>query len=134
MKVGDYIRDSEGEIAKIIKKHEIITEDNIYIGTTYYWKSLKNDCEGCFSEGMKNIKSSPNIIDLIKENDLIKIEYEISDNEKQQEIVQAIRNFQGLLYVNTFVGKFFIQDLEHYNRKILSIVTNEQFESMEYEI
>ena len=83
---------------------------------------------------VKTLKHSKNIIDLIQENDLLKIEYEISDHKKQTEVVEVIRNYQGLLYVNTFVGKFFVRDLEHYDRKLLSIATKEQFKSIEYRL
>lgn len=83
---------------------------------------------------IKQLKHSKEIIDLIQEDDLIEIEYETSDKAIQNEVVQVIRNFQGILYVNTFVGKFFIQDLEHYNRKILSITTKEQIKQIEYRI
>ena len=101
-------------------------------GTIYQFNSTSSKALNGAKKYM--VKSSPNIIDLIEEHDLLKIEYKISDESIQTEVVEVIRNYQGILYVNTFVGKFFVVDLERYNRKILSIVTHEQFSAMEYKV
>lgn len=119
MRVGDYVRTDIGEIRKVVR----VTDDAFIL-----------DKDIVYAHKDKIKKSSPNIIDLIEEHDLLKIEYKISDESIQTEVVEVIRNYQGILYVNTFVGKFFVVDLENYNRKILSIVTKEVYDSVKYSV
>ena len=129
MKVGDYVRTKYG-IAKIIDlKENPYGEKTIYILN----KSIINiyDCEGSelaccnpFVEDMQDrfdtkfgdekciIKSSPNIIDLI----------EVGDYVNGNKVI----DINGIIYVKD-VG--FIEEIE-----IKSIVTKEQFESMEYKV
>ena len=130
MRVGDYVRTKDGVFGKIIDRYKIDDYYKIKVDIRNGW--IEKHKENLFKKHI--IKSSPNIIDLIEEHDLLKIEYKISDESIQTEVVEVIRNYQGILYVNTFVGKFFVKDLEHYDRKILSIVTKEQFSAMEYKV
>jgi hypothetical protein len=151
MKVGDYVRTKYG-IAKIIDlKENPYGEKTIYILN----KSIINiyDCEGSelaccnpFVEDIQDrfdtkfgdekciIKSSPNIIDLIEEGDILKVndfkdvytiyEVEMFRNPYTNEKYLGIRNDIGKrpkrLYEIPLVN--------------LSIVTHEQFSQMKYKV
>lgn len=65
---------------------------------------------------------------LAQEDDLLEIEYPISTGEQQREVVQVIRNFKGRFFINTFIGKFFLEDLKKYDIKILSVMTKAKFD------
>ena len=109
MNVGDYVRyisvyNNEIKIRKII---EIIPPDNL-IEENYY---KFNNYEGTIEKDI--IKSSPNIIDLIEVGDYVN-GYEVTSKDQ-------------------FLG-FGNHDWYMTNDEIKSIVTKEQFESMEYRI
>ena len=113
MNIGDYVRTKDGIILKIKDTEDIYTTDNIYIGMAIY------DDDGHFINDVEIIKSSPNIIDLIEENDYIngnKVMF--ADKELKCIIVNNNVSESGLFY----------------EKDIKSIVTKEQFESMEYKI
>ena len=104
MKVGDYVRTKKDGIGKIISF------------------SYQEDDECCFIElpnrrtGIKQfniIKSSPNIIDLIEVGDYVNGFYVINKPFNQR--------------IHTEFDDFFEEDIK-------SIVTKEQFESMEYKV
>ena len=104
MKVGDYVRTKKGEIGRIIN---YIDEP-----TDYYFNCYETDLKKTFgskyiTEYDNEIKSSPKLIDLIEVGD----------------------------YVNgVLVTTRMIDNLEMYFNDIKSIVTKEQFESMEYKV
>lgn len=137
MKVGDYVRTKNkapfepSQIAKItdMKKDEgyknqyFITLDH-NLPTTYNFHIYSEDV----------IKPSPNILDLIEEDDLIEIGYEISTGEIQKEVLQVIKNNKGKLFVNTFIGKRFLEDFVRYDIGIFSIVTKEQFNFNKFDV
>lgn len=62
----------------------------------------------------------------IEENDLIEVEYPIGE-EKQKEVLQVIKNFNNEIFVNTYVGKFKLEDFNNRNIKILSVLSYEVF-------
>lgn len=106
MKVGDYVRTKDGYISKI-KELGI----NIYTDV------------GCWSEDYI-IKSSPNIIDLIEVGDYVngvRVNFVYSPDGKQV--------FRIELDVDDLKGHMICE-----SKYITSIVTKEQFESMEYRI
>jgi hypothetical protein len=62
----------------------------------------------------------------VKENDLIEVEYPIGE-KKQKEVLQVIKNFNNELYVNTYVGKYKLEDFSKRDIKILSVLSYEVF-------
>ena len=69
----------------------------------------------------KIIKSSPNIIDLIEVGDYVNEHRVISINKEQNKIME--------IYLDT---KDYFEEVIYKNEDIKSIVTKEQFESIEY--
>ena len=120
MKVGDYVRTNDG-IGRITKYkyepeyencHIIWFDDNNY-GIRY----IDNE-----------IKSSPNLIDLIEVGDIVRIETEKDDTNIFE--VVAINYNDGEIGVFNNNFEFDWASIE----QLKSIVTKEQFESMEYKI
>ena len=109
MKIGDYCRTKDGFIAKLIEKDTWYKFDSVILEEEYPYNYLSR-------EHAKEliVKSSPNIIDLIEVGD----------------------------YVNGYLVEFVDKDDKMLicfgatldNEDIESIVTHEQFESMEYRI
>lgn len=117
MKVGDYCRTKNGLIGKIIKKEEYDTHTILEYEGQYCKRVLSTT--GTDSEV---IKSSPKIIDLIREGDLV-----------NNHIVGQV------FYENQTIDNIKYLDLEGVNilvcnDDIKSIVTKECFESMEYKV
>lgn len=115
MKVGDYVRyiDIFNNTIKIRKINEIIPPDKLIEKDVYYFNikecSLKEDI----------IKSSPNIIDLIEVGDYV--------NGCKVDDIRPTH-----LYCNEDDDEDFCKII--FQENIKSIVTKEQFESMEYKI
>ena len=123
MKVGDYVRSDKGIIAKITninKTGSIVCDRNIYYG----FNVVSNKRVLC--DLSKIIKSSPNIIDLIEVGDYVngrkvsKINLDMTFN-KEKSILCGDFDYDCLETIYT-------------NEDIKSILTKEQFESMEYRI
>lgn len=108
IKVGDYVKTKYG-ISKVEK------DRRIYFG-------LMHPVIDILKEEVI-IKSSPNIIDLIEYCDIVK--YKIDDEEFISEVWGEKNNY----FVQNFDVPIDLRDLN-----IVSIVTKEQFESMEYKI
>ena len=120
MKVGDYVRTKYGKIGKIINisKNRVST-------TTYLieWSS----CKAYYVSQVKDYKSSPNIIDLIEVGDYVN-GYKVLfagaitwDNDGNVIDKRVKINYDGY---DRWLSEDFIK----------SIVTKEQFESMEYKV
>lgn len=110
MKVGDYVRTDKGEIGKVSS----VTKEDIGFG----------DIEFCNTEPYVYgtiIKSSQNIIDLIEVGDYVNgvLVESIYQREKDK------------LYIHSFDTEIMICFI---NNNIETIVTKEQFKSMEYKI
>ena len=120
MKVGDYVRTDTGEIGKVIS----IAEDNDFgLGEEYSGFVAFNTEPYVYGDV---IKSSPNIIDLIEVGDVLSFKdgcvciiLEISDND---------------YYLIKDYGDEYYERKEVVEGEIKSIVTREQFESLEYRI
>lgn len=117
IKVGDYVRTDKGLIGKLIKKEEYDTHVILEYEGQYCKRVLSTT--GTDSEV---IKSSPNIIDLIEEKDIITYEYETSIGK--------------IIEYNVTVLLSLLNELEENSNKykIKSIITHEQIETMEYKI
>ncbi len=112
MKVGDYVRTKKGIMGKIIN----ISKNRV--GTTTYlveWSS----CKAYYVSQVKDYKSSSNIIDLIKIGDYVNgkrvIDFMLENGKRKGIIVDAD------------IWGFDIDEIK-------SIVSKEQFESMEYRL
>ena len=134
MKIGDYVRTRNGLIFKIVGGNE----DNWKLDIEYFkleymedtWLELYayNDNGGWFTH--KNCKSSPNIIDLIEVGDYVngdRVKALKGDIESHK-----INNEEDVIYTE------YINDYDEWcgyeEDEIKSIVTKEQFESMEYKV
>ena len=122
MKIGDYVRTNNGLIFKIVGGNEDNWSLDIEYSKLEYmedtWLELYkyNDNGGWFIR--ENCKSSPNIIDLIQVGDYV-------NGLKVQEVNNEIKGFGTIV---------FDKDTSIMEDYIYSIVTKEQFSSMEYKI
>ena len=137
MRVGDYVRFKDKRGNTYIRKIIDLPQDIRY-------GAIEIDIETNYSNMLspKNIiKSSPNIIDLIEENDLLKIEYyspryrkrltRLFEVEYKSEKYLTLKNAH--CDFNLIDNKFNKKD-KRLKPIIKSIITKEQFESMEYKI
>ena len=120
MKIGDYVRTKDGYICKYTQDNNVLGIETI--GNDRYFLIRKSDI----------FKSSPNIIDLIEEHDILKIEerkgvYTICEVEVFREPYEEY-TFLGVRLDNRPIAK------KLYELNIKSIVTREQFKSMGYKI
>ena len=122
MKVGDYVR-FDGEIAKIrdIKRYK--TKEDIYIFDRILDLNEDRACNNntIYNSQWKyfdNVKSSPNIIDLI----------EVGDYVNGHKVLDIAEEPKRVLYLNDISQKGALIP----RKNIKSIVTKEQFSSMEY--
>ena len=113
MKVGDYVRTKRGTFDRFITSH---TQDNL---TWYTFEDRGN----ITNPENYIIKSSPNIIDLI----------EVGDYVNGEKVIE-IDNCKGAMRELYLEGQNPEKDCGIYFEEIKSIVTKEQFESMEYKI
>ena len=128
LKVGDYVRTKYGIIAKIT---DIIEDFSIDCDIDIYYEySLKDNSPMMeIPYNLKDeyiIKSSPNIIDLLEVGDVLSFKddsicriIEISDN--------------GYYLLKDFGGEQYYERKEYIDT-LISIVTKEQFESIQYKV
>ena len=117
MNIGDYVRTKSYGIKKIKGFSSTLEEDFIECDYDKYQKVLINKKE--------IIETKPNIIDLIEEGDYVNGE-QITSIEDDDNI-----NNEKLLYY--YIPSDWGEDCFR-EKDIKSIVTKEQFESMEYKI
>ena len=126
MNINDYVRTRDGLIGKIIDMKLG------YSSTTFGNSHVVIDSHRALNINFEDIiKSSPNIIDLIEVGDIIKVDGLDEVREVINDIffdddcfnndTRAIRDDEG--YLNQIIK---------YN--ISSVITHEQFESMEYKL
>ena len=107
IKIGEYVRTRDGRIFKVKQINEgYLIEDIEYGGL------------GCFIEYA--VKHSFNIIDLIEVEDIVKV--------KDHDWIRVF-NIDDKITL-----KSFIEDCEENNWTLMSIVTKEQFQSVEYRL
>ena len=112
IKVGEYVRTIDGYIRKVEQVNRKGSYDGICHG------AYNVDIPYKYSQGIsaKKIKShSPNIIDLIEEDDI------------------GIMRYRGLIF-KKFITKDDILELKFKNYELLEIVTKEQFNQIKYEV
>jgi len=112
MNIGDYVRTKDGNIAKYIRYDGFYNFDNYVLDET---KGINNDL---LNEIV--IKSSPNIIDLIEEGDYV-------NGYKVLNVLDFNDNSKMLSLEKIYDNKITSEDIK-------SILTKEQFESMEYKV
>ena len=114
MKIGDYVRFKDGDIGKIsfISEHKKIGKI-----------IMVEDCYINFKEG-DIFKSSSNLIDLIEVGDYI-------NGREVREVTTfgCLKGGEPIYRFKNDYNRFYDK-----NYKIKSIVTKEQFESMEYKV
>lgn len=110
MKIGDYVRTKSYGIKKINGFSSTLEEDFIDCDYDKYQRVLINKKEV--------VKSSPNIIDLIEVGDYV-----------NGHTVKMIKEDKSKIDIGEGEDYFWLR-----NQDILSIVTKEQFESMEYKV
>lgn len=117
MKVGDYVRLKNGYIDKI-EELKLQTKYTKYNKLLFEHKVV----ECLFSdEDLKEIKSSPNIIDLIEENDYIRT---INDTD-----FRRVYMSYGKLVIEKHGLELSIKKL-----KLAEIITSQQFPQMKYKV
>ena len=125
LNVGDYVRTKNGIIGKIQSKNYIGYSDWIIDNLYYNFDEIIDDWT-CGIKEYDVIKSSSNIIDLIEVGDYV--------NGKKVTKINLDRNIDKRKRILCEDLHFDYLDEMYINEDIKSIVTKEQFESMEYKI
>ena len=132
MKVGDYVRTKQGiEKIKVVEENFTGDENCIFYATdNKEWNGAYNGKYNGFTNRNRTIiKSSPNIIDLIEVRDYV-------NGVRVDEIVYIGHGKSEDLEI-AFRYKYALEKDDVYTLKekdIKTIVTKEQFESMEYKV
>jgi hypothetical protein len=116
MRVGDYVRIKNGDIGKIKENDGELIK---YCVGTLYGIDLDRNCLD-----REVLKSSPNIIDLIEKGDYV-------NGEK---VLFITKNGNTRLEVVCSDGKNMLGWRSYKEKEFKSIVTKEQFESMQYKV
>ena len=120
MKVGDYIRVDNGCICKVLDYTDI-SDNDFYVNTDSEYNVIYKSWI---------VKSSPNIIDLIEEGDYVN-GLRVEKN-KYRELYTSYVYYGGDIGKQREVYTTWLKDYKE--DEIISIVTKEQFERMEYKI
>ena len=130
MKIGDYARTKGGNIFKIIGGN--LDDWEIDISCTQleqteenWFESNRYNDNGYWFTDENIIKSSPNILDLIEVGDYVN-GYEVRDIS-----YYGVPSSKTLLELDKWLGNCYKKIA---NEDINSILTKEQFESMEYKV
>ncbi len=120
MKIGDYCRTKDGFIAKLIEKDTWYKFDSVILEEEYPYNYLSR-------EHAKEliVKSSPDIIDLIEEGDYVNGFFIEGNKGNYLETSDIDGEYSYLGHIE--YRKIYEKDIE-------TIVTKEQFESMEYKV
>lgn len=132
MNVGDYVR-FDGEIAKIrdIKRYK--TKEDIYIFDRILDLSEDRACNDntIYNSQWKyfdNVKSSPNIIDILEEHDFVQME------DRGIRFYEIEKDYTGKLSLRD-IGWNEYEELDETNiPEIVSIITHEQMEQIKYKV
>lgn len=142
--VGDYVRTKQGiEKIKVVEENFVGDENCIFYATdNKEWNGAYNGKYNGFTNRNRTIiKSSPNIIDLLEEQDLVKIEFYSPRYEERVTRLFEV-TFKDEQYINLdnakcqFMltnGNWSWRD-KKLNPVIKSVITREQIEKVEYRI
>ena len=130
IEVGEYVRDKEGNITKIINTLSLFKDVKLYLGEDGYQYSDNSI-----------VKHSKNIFELLENEDIVILEYYVSKYRKRITRRFEIFKIEPLI---TFGNMYcdFLYDLNKqkfldgigFNPKIKRIVTKEQFSSIEHKV
>ncbi len=128
MNVGDYVRTKDGYIYKIEDGEEFYEDYvNVGIGTILDIDGIWVDkAHFQYVDKREIVKSSPNIIDLIEVGDILYLEESDDIACMFFKDIYLVKNEDNLLNI--------IGDIKNKKCNLISIVTKEQFESMEYKV
>ena len=125
IEVGDYVRDKDGEIHKIIEINN--PNDELW---TYY--KFENNM-GNYKETI--IKHSKNIIDLIEVGDILLLfDKSYGENYKAEVLLDSIDCKSIINYEQCDLLNLEYELITEEHIKLLNILTKEQFESMSYKV
>lgn len=116
LEVGMYVRTDNGIIGKIYEQ----------IGDMFTYKDSNRDYITYGLSHNEILKASNNIIDLIEVGDIIKYHPMQNGYVKTNILYKAMKDGRDLTVL--------YYDIFHEKKKILSILTKEQFSSMEYRL
>lgn len=123
IKVGEWVRSKDGQIIKLENNEEFYEDSvDVGIGIIPSVNGIWTDKE-CMSYIEKDniAKHSFNLIDLIEVNDYVNGDKVVNKNDDRRELV--LRNDTGFQYIN-----------DGNSNEINSIITHQQFKSIEYTI
>lgn len=142
LNVGNYVRTKYGIIAKLIEIRPYLEYgETIETKVCDFDKNIDGYNNGVDFDYAKEIiiKSRPKIIDLIEENDLLKIEYfSLRYNKRVTRLFEVdYMDDKFMCIKNSYcdfmlVNKEFNEDDKELNPIIKSVLTHEQFEAMKY--
>ena len=132
MKIGDYVR-FDGEITKIrdIKRYK--TKEDIYVFDRILDLNEDRSCNDntIYNSQWKyfdNVKSSPNIIDILEENDFVQME------DRGKRFYEIEKDYTNKLSLRD-IGWDEYEELDETNiPEIVSIISHEQMEQMAYKV
>lgn len=137
LRVNDYVRTEEG-IAKYIG--DKVTEEDTYYLVDRFFDDRFDGWENIICKD-EIIKSSPNIIELFEENDLVVIEYySLRYEERVTRLFEVDYKDKEFMTLKNAYCDFMLKNNEFNDEDkklkpiIKSIVTKEMFEQMEYKI
>lgn len=121
MNVGEYVRTKDGALGKIIDKYKVNDYYKIKVDIRNGW--IEKHREDLFKKHI--IKSSPQIIDLIEENDYV----------NGNKIIKTSQDYCGrtILIYGYDDGERQVA-ITIYEDDIKTIVTHEQMEAMQYRV
>lgn len=129
MKVGDYVRTKQGiEKIKVVEENFMGDENCFFYATdNKEWNGAYNGKYNGFTNRNRTIiKSSPNIIDLIEVGDIVELEESDDIACMFFRDVYRIKNEDNLFQI--------VDNIKNNKCKLLSIITKEQFKSMQYKV
>ena len=120
IEVGEYVRTKKGVVGKFKK----------YLKSIYF-EGQDIELENCIiylEDEDEVVKHSKNIIDLIEVGDYIQLE------DRGERFYEVTTDYQGKLAIIDIGWNEYEEIDETYNQDIKSIVTSEQFKSIEYRL
>lgn len=140
MKVGDYVR-TECGIAKCIRVIPIRENSFMYEFDSITYEDNEEKANFLTASELEKYKHSPNIIELFEEHDLVVIEYfSLRYEERVTRLFELDYKDEEFMTIKNAHCDFMLRNNEFNDEDkklkpiIKSIVTKEQFESIEYKV